>query len=55
MCRRGTEGTEVELRSHPDWNPDYAPVHEDFVDRALAGAIAVLRGETVYPKLLNAE
>ena len=38
-----------------DWDPGSAPVHEDFVDRALAGAIAVLRGETVYPELLNAE
>ena len=41
--------------SYADWNPDQEPVHTDFVDRALAAAIAVLKGETYYPRLPKPE
>ena len=33
------------------WNPKRPPVHPEFIDRALEAAIAVLKGETYYPKL----
>lgn len=36
---------------YADWNPDQKPVRTEFVDRALAAAVAVLKGETVYPRL----
>ena len=31
--------------------PKRPPVHPEFLDRALEAAIAVLKGETYYPKL----
>jgi C-terminal peptidase prc len=36
-----------------EWKPAAAAAHADFVDRQLAAALALLRGETVYPELVR--
>ena len=36
-----------------DWNPGQELSNPDFVDRALEAAVAVLRGETYYPRVLQ--
>lgn len=37
--------------SYAEWNPDQEPVNQDFVDRQLDAALAVLRGEAYCPPL----
>jgi len=40
---------------YADWNPAYPSTTKDFVDPQLAAAVAVLKGEEVYPPILPAE
>jgi len=47
-----TEGIFEEERL-AEWKTDPASAHPGFVDRQLAAAIGVLRGETVYPELVR--
>lgn len=48
----GPDGIFEEQR-FADWKPAPSTAHADFVDRQLAAAVALLRGETVYPELVR--